>query len=293
MINRKIRDTVFCRYIGTQPHLLELANALKGTQYQDSSMVNINTLEGSFYSNLKNDISFILDNMIVVLIEHQTTINPNMPLRFLSYVDEIYRLQIQSQQRKIYGRNLIKLPAPEFYVFYDGEDSSFDHETLRLSDAFLAPSYQLELTVNVYNLADNKSDKLKSLCEPLHDYSIFSNKYKQFKSEGLTIDEAVKAAVDYCLENNIMSEYLKNNEREVIDMFGFEWNEQEERKALLEAGEERGEARGRAIGEAHGKLLGTITSIKNLMKSTNWSAEDAMKAIGIAPSEYKQYMAML
>ena len=72
-------------------------------------------------------------------------------------------------------------------------------------------------------------------------------------------------------------------------MFGFEWNEQEERKALLEAGEERGEARG----EARGKLLGTIASIKNLMKSMNWSAEDAMKAIGIAPSEYKQYMTML
>ena len=175
MANRKIRDTVFCRYIGTKPHLLELANALKGTQYTDSSMVNINTLEGSFYSNLKNDISFILDNMIVVLIEHQTTINPNMPLRFLSYVDEIYRMQTQSQQRKIYGKKLIKLPAPEFYVFYDGEDSSFDHETLRLSDAFLAPSDQLELTVNVYNLADNKSNKLKNLCEPLHDYSIFSN----------------------------------------------------------------------------------------------------------------------
>ena len=105
MANRKIRDTVFCRYIGTKPHLLELANALKGTQYTDSSMVNINTLEGSFYSNLKNDISFILDNIIVVLIEHQTTINPNMPLRFLSYVDEIYRMQTQSQQRKIYGKN--------------------------------------------------------------------------------------------------------------------------------------------------------------------------------------------
>ena len=285
MTNRKIRDTVFCRYIGTQPHLLELANALKGTQYQDSSMVNINTLDGSFYSNLKNDISFILDNMIVVLIEHQTTINPNMPLRFLSYVDEIYRLHMQSQHRKIYGSELIKLPAPEFYVFYDGEDTSFDHEVLRLSDAFLAPSNQLELIVNVYNLADGKSKKLKKICHSLHDYSIFSNKYKQYKNEGLTIDKAVKAAVDYCLKNNIMSEYLKNNEREVIDMFGYEWNEQEERKALLETGEERGEARG--------KLLGTIASIKNLMKSMNWSAEDAMKAIGIAPSEYKQYMAML
>ena len=282
MTNRKIRDTVFCRYIGTKPHLLELANALKGTQYTDSSKVNINTLEGSFYSNLKNDISFILDNMIVVLIEHQTTINPNMPLRFLSYVDEIYRMQTQSQQKKIYGKKLIKLPAPEFYVFYDGEDSSFDHETLRLSDAFLTPSDQLELTVNVYNLADNKSNRLKSLCEPLHDYSIFSNKYKHFRDEGLTIDEAIKAAIDYCLENGIMSEYLKNNEREVIDMFGFEWNEQEERKALLETGEERGEARG----EIRGRLFtlkelvidGTL-SLKKAAEKANMPVEAFQKAV--------------
>ena len=281
MTNRKIRDTVFCRYIGTKPHLLELANALKGTQYTDSSKVSINTLEGSFYSNLKNDISFILDNMIVVLIEHQTTINPNMPLRFLSYVDEIYRMQTQSQQRKIYGRDLIKLPAPEFYVFYDGEDSSFDHETLRLSDAFLAPSDQLELTVNVYNLADNKSSRLKSLCEPLHDYSVFSNKYKQFRRENLSIDEAVQAAINYCLENNIMGEYLKNNEREVIDMFGFEWNEQEERKALLEAGEERGEARGEARGRARGKIeaicdmiLHGLISFNDLKSSGRYTPEE-------------------
>ena len=288
MTNRKIRDTVFCRYIGTAPHLLELANALKGTQYTDTSKVNINTLEGSFYSNLKNDISFILDNMIVVLIEHQTTINPNMPLRFLSYVDEIYRMQTQSQQRKIYGKKLIKLPAPEFYVFYDGEDSSFDHEILRLSDAFLAPSDQLELTVNVYNLANNKSTKIKSLCEPLHDYSIFSNKYKQFKNEGLSIDEAIKAAIDYCLENNIMSEYLKNNEREVIDMFGFEWNEQEERKALLETGEERG----RAIGIDIGKIQGKLSTLKELVLDGTLSLSKAAEKANM-PVESFQKAVML
>ena len=81
MTNRKVRDTVFCHYMSTEPHLLELFNALKGTSYADSANININTLEGSFYSNLKNDISFLLDGIIIVLIEHQTTINPNMPLR--------------------------------------------------------------------------------------------------------------------------------------------------------------------------------------------------------------------
>ena len=156
MTNRKIRDTVFCHYMSTEQHLLELGNALKGTQYTDPSSITINTLDGSFYSNIKNDISFLMENLMVVLIEHQTTINPNMPLRFLSYVDELFRRYTQPQQKKIYSSELIKLPTPNFYVFYDGDDDSFDRYTLRLSDAFEIPSNSLELTVSVYNLATGK-----------------------------------------------------------------------------------------------------------------------------------------
>lgn len=167
MTNKKVRDTVFYRYIGTEQHLLELFNAIKGTSYTDASNIKINTLEGSFYSNLKNDISFIHEGLIMLLIEHQTTINPNMPIRLLSYVDELFRRYIKPQQEKIYGRELIKIPAPEFYVFYDGDDASFDHKTLKLSDAFKTFSDKLELIINVYNLATGKSETLKKICKPL------------------------------------------------------------------------------------------------------------------------------
>ena len=280
MTNRKIRDTVFCRYIGTEPHLLALANALTDTQYADSAKISINTLEGSFYSNIKNDISFMLDNLMVVLIEHQTTINPNMPLRFLSYVDELYRRYVQSQQKRIYSSELIPLPAPNFYVFYDGDNSSFDHATLKLSDAFLTESSQLELTVNVYNLAEGKNKKLKNACRPLYEYSIFSNKYKYFRKQKLSIDESIRETIAYCLKNNIMSEYLKNNEREVIDMFGFEWNEKEEREALLEAGERRGEARG----EARGRLL----ALKDLVLDGTVSLKTASQKAGMSIDSFKK-----
>ena len=114
-------------------------------------IININTLEGSFYSNLKNDISFLLDGIIIVLIEHQTTINPNMPLRFLSYLDELYRRLTSSQSAKIYGSVLIKVPAPEFYVFYDGDDISFDHKLLKLSDAFETPSEKRDTITYIGN----------------------------------------------------------------------------------------------------------------------------------------------
>ena len=277
MTNRKIRDTVFCHYMSTPAHLLELFNALNGTDYKNPTNININTLEGSFFSNIKNDISFMMDNLVIVLIEHQTTINPNMPLRFLSYLDELYRRIINTQNHKIYGNELIKIPAPEFYVFYDGEDTSFDQQILKLSDAFKSPSENLELIAHVYNLADGKTENLKQNCFSLREYSIFSNRYKYYRKQKLTIDESVREAVHYCLEHNIMADYLKNNESEVIDMFGFEWNEREEKEALLKSG------------EAHG----TLNAIKNLMKNLNMPAENAMKALGIAPSEYQKYLMML
>lgn len=95
--------------------------------------------------------------------------------------------------------------------------------------------------------------------------------------------------IDYCRKNGIMADYLTDNESEVINMFGFEWNEEDERKALIELGEERGEQRGITIGEKRS----TINSIKNLMKNMHLSAEEAMAAIGIEQSQYKQYLALL
>ena len=281
MTNRKIRDTVFCHFMSNESHLLSLCNALNDTVYNESSNITINTLEGSFFSNIKNDISFLLNNLMVVLIEHQTTINPNMPLRFLSYVDELYKRYTSTSHKKIYGDDLIKIPAPEFYVFYDGNDTSFEKQTLKLSDAFETQSDKLELTVHVYNLADGMNDELKRKCLPIGEYSIFSNAYKHFRQQKMEIDHAVDAAIKYCLENNVMVDYLKNNQKEVIDMFGFEWNEKEEREALLEIGEERG------------RLEGKIESIKELMRNLNLSPEKAMTALGIAPSEFSRYLTML
>ncbi len=125
-------------------------------------------------------------------------------------------------------------------MFYDGDDTSFEHKELRLSDAFKAPSDKLELVVHVYNLAIGKNEELKRICKPLREYSIFSNHYKMLRKQGLSVDEAVRDTIRSCIDNDVMKDYLQHNESEVIDMFGFEWNEKEEREALLEAGEARG-----------------------------------------------------
>ena len=273
MTNPKVRDTVFCKYMSTGDHLLALLNAIKDTSYTDPSGITINTLSGSFYSNIKNDISFMLDTLIMMLIEHQTTINPNMPIRMLEYVAELFRRYMEPEKRKVYGSELITLPAPEFYVFYDGDDTSFEHQTLRLSDAFMAPSDKLELIVNVYNLADGMNEDLKERCRPLNEYSIFSNHYKQLRKQRLPIDEAVSATIRYCIENNIMKDYLRHNESEVIDMFGFEWDEKEERQALIELSEARGKNREK-IDSARTLLTKGIVTLQALKSSGYYSQEE-------------------
>ena len=136
----------------------------------------------------------------------------------------------------------------------------------------------------MYNLATGKSQALKNLCQPLNEYSIFSNKYKDFRKQNMTIDESVRHATHYCLENNIMYDYLKNNESEVISMFGFEWNEKEEREALLEAGEARGEARGITIGEARGRLL----ALRDLVLDGTVSLKTASQKAGMSIDSFKK-----
>ena len=149
------------------------------------------------------------------------------------------------------------------------------------------------LIISCHNLNPSKSQKLKALCKPLDDYSQFSNKFKEYRKEKNSINDSVRITIDYCRKNGIMTDYLTDNESEVINMFGFEWNEEDDRKALIELGEERGEQRGEKRGITIGEKRSTINSIKNLMKNMHWSAEEAMAAIGIEQSQYKQYLALL
>ena len=137
----------------------------------------------------------------------------------------------------------------------------------------MAPSDKLELIVNVYNLADGMNEDLKDRCRPLNEYSIFSNHYKQLRKQRLPIDEAVSATIRYCIENNVMKDYLRHNESEVIDMFGFEWDEKEERQALIELSEARGKNREK-IDSARTLLTKGIVTLQALKSSGYYSQEE-------------------
>ena len=134
--NRKYKDTLFAKLFSTAERLIELYNAIAGTSYGMDTPIVLNTLVGVFFNKMKNDVSFVIDGKFVVLVEHQSTINTNMPLRFLLYIARLYEKILDMSA--MYREKLLKIPTLELIVLYNGTKPFPPEQTLRLSDAFIA-----------------------------------------------------------------------------------------------------------------------------------------------------------
>jgi hypothetical protein len=203
--------------------LLELYNALEGTSYSNPNLVKINTLSGILFTKMRNDISFIIDGKIVVLVEHQSTINENMPLRMLLYYAETY--EKVTTEKDIYKERLIKIPRPEFIVFYNGKDKFPERKILRLSDAFIQTADEgkalsgLELKVQVVNINKGHNASILRKSKALSGYSNFIAKIREFEGNGCKLLDAMKKAISYCMDNGILRDFLrKHSTSEVIKM---------------------------------------------------------------------------
>ena len=234
--NKRYRDTVFRDYFNNEERLLSLCNALLGT---NAAALKINTLEGTFFDRQKNDISCVVENNFLVLVEHQSTINENMPFRCLSYVAELMNNLIEDKD-KLYHKALIRFPAPRFYVFYDGDAKEPLQRELCLSDAFDGDNCALELVVTSLNINYGLNQPLLEKCRYLHDYSTLVGKVKEELRLGLTRKEAISRAVKFCLDNGIMGNYLVENSMEVFNMLALQWEQDKAIRASYEDGRDDG-----------------------------------------------------
>ena len=224
--NRKYKDSVFVDLFSedekAKENFLSLYNALHGTHLPLSSPVENIRLDNVMYMNIINDVSCLVDGKIIVLAEHQSTINENMPLRFLEYIARLYeKLQTPTDR---YLRKLSKIPTPEFYVFYNGIDDYPETTTLKLSDAFITRPklIPLELEVKVYNINKNKEAEVLSRCKTLEEYSLFVEEVR--KQTQLDSENGFTNAVKICIEKGILKEYLMRKSREVINMLVAEYD---------------------------------------------------------------------
>ena len=224
--NRKYKDSVFVDLFAedekAKENFLSLYNALHGTNLQMSCPVENIRLDNVMYMNIINDVSCLVDNKIIVLAEHQSTINENMPLRFLEYIARLYeKLQAPTDR---YLRKLSKIPTPEFYVFYNGKEDYPETTVLKLSDAFITKPEKvpLELEVKVYNINNDKGAEVLSRCKPLEEYSLFVEEVR--KQTQLDPENGFTNAVKICIEKGILKEYLQRKSREVINMLVAEYD---------------------------------------------------------------------
>ena len=257
-------------------------NALSGENISPRD-ITINTLRGTFFNDIKNDISFDVGNHTVVLMEHQGSWNPNMPLRMLWYIGKLYRRYIDIDMA--YRSNVVKIPAPKFYVLYNGSKAEPEHRIMRLSEALEGESHSLELLVDSYNINFAKGRKLLDSCYELRCYSIFVAKVQEYLAAKQNITQAIKSAIRYCRDNELMKEYFKENEKEVLDMVTFKWDDKRAREIAEEEGMEKGMEKGRAEGR--------LRTLCDLVKDGILSNMDAAKRAGMSLEEFRKAVAML
>ena len=240
---RQYQDSVFRAYFNDADRLRDLAGALHGRTYTMDDAVEIVTLEGAFLSQVKNDISFLLAGRHLVFIEHQSTPNENMPLRCLYYICEQLRKEIDGKQ--LYRNRRIPLPVPEFYT---GVKELPEELVMRLSDSYQHAgdeNIHLELLVTVHNVVYRAQKALLMKSRALHDYSYFIHDIKANIAAGMKLPQAIRTAMQTCIDRDIMRNFLKEHEREVVDMVNFEWNQDLFEAAKFEDGREQGRAEGR------------------------------------------------
>jgi predicted transposase/invertase (TIGR01784 family) len=233
-VNRNHKNSVFSSLFSNPDVLRELDSAIEGIPIPPDIPIDINSLADILYKGQINDISFLIDNRLVVLIEHQSTINNNIPLRLLMYIARIYEKIVK--RKKLYQTKLEKIPRPEFIVLYNGEKKYPDYKELRLSDAFkdieglkLADSniIPLELIVHVYNVNHGHNIEILKKSETLDSYSMFIDKIREYQKKIKTLEKAFKSAIKYCIENNILKDYLEAHASEVLNMLLDDWNQDE------------------------------------------------------------------
>ncbi len=249
---------------------------MTGKNYPEDTEIEIVTLDNAIFNDEKNDVAFVINRKFINLTEHQSTLSPNMPLRFLEYIAKEYQKLYFS--KSVYSETLVRLPTPEFYVLYNGMKDAPLEQTLKLSDTFTGEcdTISLELIVKVINVNYEKGSEILEKCRTLKEYSLFMHKVRNFVDEYNKLDKAIDEAIRECINEGILAEFLRKNRGDVMSFVEL-WLTQEEREAIRE---EDGYNRGRVDGRAEEKL-----AIAKNLKNDGVSVDTIVKNTGLTPEE--------
>lgn len=251
--NREIKSSVFADLFQNcsmaKENALSLYNGLNGTNLTDPGLIQHIEIDESIYRSIKNDVAFQVDNKIVMLVEHQSTVNPNMPLRMLMYLGKVYEKLIDQKLR--YSRSLVHIPVPEIYVLYNGSEKFPEEKTLKLSDAFIeniiGSIIEIEVKIININYDEYPDSDILNNCAVLKEYSEFIDIYKKYVYMGEK--EPAKRTINECINKGILADYLKKAGDEIMSFLTAEYdyetdiqvNREESYKEGVIAGIEQGQ----------------------------------------------------
>ena len=280
--NRQYKDSVFVSLFSRdektrRPASISLYNALHEEKISDDEKIEFIELKDVLYHKEKNDVSFMVAGKIIVLVEHQSTVNENMPLRFLLYIAAIYQLILDVASR--YKERLFKIPKPEFYVIYNGTKERPAIEELRLSDAFMdyGAEAPLELIVKVININHSDNKEFLEKCEQLKGYKEFGDVMNDFISR--YGEKGYDLGIAYCIKHGILADYLQRNIKEVLNMLKAKYSYKDEIRVLTQEAREEGIEKGRREGIEEGRfsiarsLVNMGVSLDKISKATGLSEE--------------------
>ena len=237
-VNFMYKARIFEMLYSDRKELLDLYNAVNGTSYKNPEELKINTLKNAIYMSMHNDVSFVID-MTVSLYEHQSTYSPNLPLRYLFYISDLY--SELTKDDNLYGEKAVKVPTPRFIIFYNGERKRPEKEVLKLSSMYLMPDEKpsLELEAILLNINPGYNEGLKSVCKSLHDYAAYTSRVRTY-AKNMTIEEAVEKAITECIAEDILSEFLRKNRAEAKKVSIYEYDQEKHIRMEREEAKEEG-----------------------------------------------------
>lgn len=279
-VNRIYKDRLYKMIFNDKSELLKLYNAINGTHYDDPAMLTITTLDNAIYMTMENDLSFIID-MRLALYEQQSTVNPNLPLRFLMYITDIY--SAYTKDMNIYGSKKVQILLPSFVIFYNGVKSQPDRTEFLLSELFHPTTDQpaLELKAVMLNINKGHNQELMNACHTLRDYSEYVARIRTYSAE-MPLTDAVEKAITECIHENILRDFLLKNRAEAKAMSIYEYDEEKTLRMFREEGYEDG--------ERNGKIQATIEMCLEFNLSSDAIVQKLMTKFQFSENQAQEYL---
>lgn len=290
--NRNYKSSIFTMLFSDKRELLGLYNAVSGKDYKDPGLLEVNTLENAIYMAIKNDLSFVIDSQLS-LYEHQSTYSPNLPLRMLLYLADLYADMTKNEN--LYGKKKVKIPPPQFIIFYNGVERQPDRRILRLSDLYEVEEeeHKLELEAVMLNVNAGHNRELLQSCKTLADYAEYTACIRKYAEE-MDTEDAVECAIAECIQEGILEEFLRKNRAEAKRMSIYEYDQakhiRQEREDAWEEGWSEGRYEGRREGRNEGRQEEKrIVAVR--LAEMGMTAEQIAQAVGETAAVVEEWLA--